>query len=161
VSKLGLTVTIPKTASGPQGPTGQVNNSSTDFVLANGQPARFIFANLNGTISAWNGGTAATIEATTPGAIYTGLAIAFTSSGNFLYAADGAQNRINDKFALQDLGAGAFVDPLLPTDLKLVPFNVQAIGGSIYVEYAPAGRPAQIAATEGQGAVAVFDPAGH
>src|SRR5262249_41036118 len=31
----------------------------------------------------------------------------------------------------------------------------------IYVTYAPAGRAAQVAATEGQGAVAVFDTAGH
>src|SRR5262249_39439661 len=52
-------------------------------------------------------------------------------------------------------------DPLLPSDLSLVPFNVQNIGGNIYVTYAPAGRAAQTAATEGQGAVAVFDTAGH
>src|SRR5262249_45014509 len=45
--------------------------------------------------------------------------------------------------------------------LRLVPFNVQNIGGNIYVTYAPAGRAAQTAATEGQGAVAVFDTAGH
>jgi hypothetical protein len=47
---------FPTTAAGPQGPTGQVFNSGTDFHLANGNPASFIFANLNGTISAWNGG---------------------------------------------------------------------------------------------------------
>jgi uncharacterized protein (TIGR03118 family) len=41
-----------------------------------------------------------------------------------------------------------------------VPFNVQNIGGDIYVTYAPAGRPAQIAATEGMGAVAIFDTSG-
>ena len=54
-------------------------------------PAHFIFANLNGTISAWNAGTAATLEATTPGAVYTGLAIASNTAGNFLYAANDAQ----------------------------------------------------------------------
>jgi len=42
-------IAIPTTAAGPQGPTGQAFNSGTDFVLANAQPARFIFANLNGT----------------------------------------------------------------------------------------------------------------
>src|SRR5260370_26890918 len=37
VSKLALTVTIPKTASGPQGPTGQVNNSNSEsFPVGNG-----------------------------------------------------------------------------------------------------------------------------
>jgi uncharacterized protein (TIGR03118 family) len=163
VSKVPLTVTIPKTAAGPQGLTGQVNNT-TSFLL-NGRPAAFIFANLKGTISAWNGGTAATIEATVPGAVYTGLAIATNGSGNsFLYAADGAQNRVdvfNGSFAPVSLGAGAFQDPLLPSDLSLVPFGIQNIGGSIYAAYAPAGRPAQTGATEGQGAVAVFDTAGH
>src|SRR5262249_38760531 len=118
VSKLGLTVTIPKTAAGPQGPTGQVNNNTTSFLL-NGSPAAFIFATLNGTISAWNRsvGTTAMIEATTAGAVYTGLAIATDASGNsFLYTANGAQNRIdvfNGSFAPVSLGAGAFQDPLL------------------------------------------------
>src|SRR5262249_35552791 len=165
VSKLGLTVTIPKTAAGPQGPTGQVNNNTTSFLL-NGSPAAFIFANLNGTISAWNRSvrTTAMIEATTAGAVYTGLAIATDASGNsFLYAANGAQNRIdvfNGSFAPVSLGAGAFQDPLLPSDLSLVPFNVQNVDGSIYVTYAPAGRAAQTGATAGQGAVAIFDTAG-
>ncbi len=48
----------------------------------------FIFANLNGTISAWDAGTVATVEATTPGASYTGLAIASNTAGSFLYAAN-------------------------------------------------------------------------
>src|SRR5947208_16355854 len=72
-------VAIPTNAAGPQGPTGQVSNSNTaSFQLAPGNTAtssRFIFANLNGTISGWAGGASATIEATTPGAVYTGLAI--------------------------------------------------------------------------------------
>ncbi len=156
-----LTVSIPKTASGPQGPTGQVNNSSGAFVVG-GAPANFLFANLNGTISAWNRGlgTAAQIAATTPGAVYTGLAIDNTSAR--LYAANGSQNRIDvfdGSFAAVNLGANAFKDPLLPAGL--VPFNVQNIGGNIYVTYSPAGRAAQIAATEGMGAVAVFDTSGN
>jgi uncharacterized protein (TIGR03118 family) len=162
VSKVPLNVAIPKTAAGPQGPTGQVNNDTSSFPV-NGKPAIFIFANLNGTISAWNGGNTATIEATTPGAVYTGLAIGTNATGSFLYAANGAQNRIDvfdGSFTPVKLPAGAFVDPLLPTDLNLVPFNVQNIGGLIYVTYAPAGRAAQVAATEGQGAVAIFDTSG-
>ena len=43
----------------------------------------------------------------------------------------------------------------------LVPFNVQNIGGKIYVTYAPVGaRPNQIGATAGHGAVAIFDENG-
>src|SRR5436309_1100467 len=62
-------VLIPTTATGPQGPTGQVNNSNTSsFPVKNGgdgKPARFIFANLNGTISAWDGGPTAIVQVTT------------------------------------------------------------------------------------------------
>jgi hypothetical protein len=72
-----LTVTIPTTSGGPQGPTGQVSNSGSSFPVGNGGdggPAAFIFANLNGTISAWDGGASAIVQHTTPGAVYTGLA---------------------------------------------------------------------------------------
>ncbi len=93
VSQVALQVTIPTTASGPQGPTGQVANATSAFPV-NGTAASFIFANLNGTISAWNNsaGTTAVISATTPGAVYTGLAQGTNASGAFLYAANGAQN---------------------------------------------------------------------
>jgi uncharacterized protein (TIGR03118 family) len=160
VSKLGLTVAIPTTASGPQGPTGQVNNNTSSF-LVNGRPAFFIFANLNGTISAWYTGGSATIEATTPGAVYTGLAIGSNATGDFLYAANDSKGTIdvfNSSFAPVNLGSNAFVDPSLPANL--VPFNVQNIGGKIYVTYAPTGHVNQLNATEGEGAVAVFDTSG-
>jgi uncharacterized protein (TIGR03118 family) len=161
VTKVGLTVAIPTTAVGPQGPTGQVNNASGAFMVGSA-PANFIFANLNGTISGWNAGagTTAQIAATTPGAVYTGLAIDNTSAR--LYAANGAQNRIDvfdGSFAPLSLGANAFVNPVLPAGL--VPFNAQNIGGNIYVTYAPAGRAAQTTAPEGMGAVAVFDTNGN
>jgi uncharacterized protein (TIGR03118 family) len=162
INKLGLTVNIPKTASGPQGPTGQVHNNTTAFVLANNKPAAFIFASLNGIISAWNGGNAASIEWTTPGAVYTGLTEATNTAGSFLYAADGAQNRIDvfdGTFKPHSFGPDAFVDP----DLKpgLVPFNVQFINGDIFVTYAPAGHAAQTGAQPGQGAVAAFTTSGR
>jgi hypothetical protein len=47
-------VNIPMTGSGPQGPTGQVSNTNTSsFLVGNGgdgNPAHFIFANLNGNL---------------------------------------------------------------------------------------------------------------
>ena len=171
VSKLPLEVAIPTTASGPQGPTGQVSNSTSSFRVVVGgvptDPATFIFANLNGTISAWASlattGPVAPVQVTTPGAVYTGLAIGSNASGPLLYAANGAQNRIdvfNGSFALVNLGPNAFVthDPRLT---GLVPFNAQNIGGDIYVTYAPPGRAAQISAPVGVGAVAVFDTSGN
>jgi uncharacterized protein (TIGR03118 family) len=163
VTKNSLTVTIPSTPPGPPvGPTGQVFNNQAPAFSVGGSPATFIFANLNGTISAWNNGagTMAVVEATTSGAVYTGLAIGSNASGPLLYAANGAGNRIdvfNGSFAPVNLGANAFANPFA----GLVPFNVQNIGGQIYVTYALPGRAAQIAATEGQGAVAIFDTSGN
>ena len=161
-------VGIPTTGAGPQGPTGIVSNSNTaNFQLTTGTPstsARFIFANLNGTISGWAGGLTSTVTATsTTGAVYTGLAIGQASSGAVLYAANsagtGGINVFNSSFTSVTL-AGGFVDPNLSPGL--VPFNVQNIGGSIYVTYAPSGPPTnQSGATAGQGAVAVFDENGN
>lgn len=155
-------VGIPMTATGPQGPTGQVSNGNTaSFQLTPGTAstsARFIFADLNGTISGWAGGLTSTIEVTTPGAIYTGLAI--NTAGTRLYAADSAGGHVNvfdSSFAPVSL-PGSFTDPTLPAGF--VPFNVQSIGGKIYVTYAPAGPAAQRAAAPGAGFVSVFDENG-
>ena len=156
-------VAIPTTAAGPQGPTGIVSNSNTSaFQLTPGTPstsARFIFANLNGTISGWAGGAGATVQATTPGAVYTGLAI--NSARTRLYAANGAEgagiNVFDSSFAPVSL-PGAFSDPNLPAGY--VPFNVQNINGKLYVTFAPAGRANQLAATPGMGVVSVFDENG-
>ncbi|MGE3784261.1 MAG: TIGR03118 family protein, partial [Alphaproteobacteria bacterium] len=152
-------VAIPTTPSGPQGPTGQVSNIGGGNFVVSGSPARFIFANLNGTISAWVPalGTTAAIQATTPGAVYTGLAI--SSGKDRLYAANTAGGRIDvfdSSFAPANLGASAFANPFP----GLVPFNVQQIGGKIYVTYAVPGLAAMRAAAEGSGAVAVFDENG-
>ena len=155
-------VAIPTTAAGPQGPTGQVNNTNTaSFQLTPGvasTSSRFIFADLNGTISGWAGGLSSTVMQSTPGAVYTGLAI--NSGGTRLYAADSAGGRVNvfdSTFAPLSL-AGSFTDPTLPSGF--VPFNVQSIGDRIYVTYAPAGLAAQRAATPGSGFVSVFDENG-
>jgi uncharacterized protein (TIGR03118 family) len=150
-------VAIPTTGSGPQGPTGQVFNTGGNFVVGT-QPARFIFANLNGTISAWNppAGTAAVIQATTPGAVYTGLAI--SSAADRLYAANVAGGGIDvfdSSFAPISL-PGAFQNPFP----GLVPFNVQQFDGKIYVTYAVPGLANMQAAPEGSGAIAVFDENG-
>ena len=155
-------VGIPTTAAGPQGPTGQVNNTNTaSFQLTPGDPstsARFIFANLNGTISGWAGGLTSTIKATTPSAVYTGLAI--NSAGTRVYAANGAGARVDvfdSSFNAVNL-PGSFLDPTLPSGF--VPFNVEDIGGKVYVTYVPAGLGAQRAATPGAGFVSVFDENG-
>ena len=85
---------------GGPGPTGQVANTNTSsFAVGNGgdgQFAHFIFANLNGTISAWDIGATALTQVTTPGAVYTGLAI--NQAQTRLYAANGAGSGSIDVF---------------------------------------------------------------
>src|SRR5207244_10822060 len=114
---------------------------------------RVLCAQPHGPISARNGQrTAALVQVTTTNAVYTGLAV--NDAHTRLYAADNAGGHINvfdSTFAPLNLGAGAFANPFP----GLVPFNVQSIGGDIYVTYALPGRPADIAAPEGSGGVAV------
>jgi uncharacterized protein (TIGR03118 family) len=148
------------------GPTGIVANSGMSFSVG-GAPAAFIFANLNGTIAAWNGSNinpatmnAATVVGGTQGAVFTGLAM--NSGGNLLYAANGAGSGsidvFNGSFGSTTV-SGNFVDPKLPTGY--VPFNVEDIAGKVYVTYALAGHGPQTTAVGGQGAVAVFDESGN
>ncbi|HEY4546101.1 MAG TPA: TIGR03118 family protein [Pedomonas sp.] len=162
-----LVVNIPQ--SGPvAGPTGQVFNGTSDFVLPNGAtpaPAAFLFANLDGSISGWNGSgdptQAVTVvpSGTVGPAAYTGLALASTDGGNFLYAANGATGQIDvfdAEFNPVTL-SGNFVDPNVPPGLQ--PFNIQNIDGLLYVTYAIPGQDS-LNAELGQGAVSVFAPDG-
>jgi uncharacterized protein (TIGR03118 family) len=157
-------VTIPGGGT-PNGPTGVVNNSNvagngvtgTGFTIIGQTPtpgaAAFIFDNLNGQISAWNGtignhGTAS-VQVTTTGASYTGLAIANNPSANIgtndlLYAADNASGTGHAKIAVFGQAnstsawapvslAGSFVDPNLPAGTA--PYNIQFLNGKLYVTY--------------------------
>jgi len=142
--KQGLIVTIPAPPGSPSGtlsePTGQVFNgfattNPTSF-LVNGNPARFIFATEGGTVAGWNGGTLASTQVNTPNASYTGLAIGASGTNPFLYAANFASGHIDPidgNWNLASLG-GSFTDPNLPAGYS--PFNVQNIGGQLYVAYA-------------------------
>jgi uncharacterized protein (TIGR03118 family) len=157
---------IPPGGAGAVGPTGQVNNNNPDpssFPVTGGDglTAHFMFANLNGTISAWDTGATAHIEATTSGAVYTGLAI--SHDGTKLYAANDAGSGSIDVFnsSWGRVASSGFATPAAISARGLVPFNVQDINGQVYVTYAPPGRPAQQNAALGQGAVAIFDESGN
>jgi uncharacterized protein (TIGR03118 family) len=168
VSATPFTVNIPTTASGPQGPTGQVANvSGSGFNVGNGgngKSANFIFANLNGSISAWNGApqTQAFTQTSVKGASFTGLAI--NQTGTRLFAANdagtGGIDVFNRSFNLESLGANAFATPTAIKSEGLVPFNVTDLGGNVFVTYAPSGHVPQTMATAGQGAVAEFSENG-
>ena len=170
-----LVVPIPPAATPPNGPTGQVNNNTTSFVITQtGTPtaAHFIFADLNGGIYAWAAApNPAQLQLSTvvPGAVYTGLAIGTAGGAPFLYAANGGATPGIEVFdgsfnnVTSTTFAGKFANPFSADGL--VPFNVQNIGGDIYVTYAPAtigaNRTPQTMATAGQGAVAEFDTNGN
>jgi uncharacterized protein (TIGR03118 family) len=130
---------VPPAAGGKQGsPTGIVFNSSTDFQISAGTPARFIFATEDGTISGWASGTNAIlmVDNSASEAIYKGLAIGNNGTANFLYAADfhGAKIDVFDAAFAPATLAGNFSDPTIPAGYA--PFNIQNIGGVLYVTYA-------------------------
>ncbi len=115
-------------------PTGMVFNSTTSFVV-NGKPVPYIFAGLDGTLSATNAANHAQIVAAVQGAVYTGLAIGTNRSGTFLFAANPNGGRIdvfNNTFQ-QVLLAGNFADPNLSSNYA--PFNVANVNGSLFVTY--------------------------
>lgn len=134
--KQGLIVLIPSASgAGPGSPTGIVFNGSQDFQVE-GWPAFFLFSTIDGTISGWapqSNPNAAIIAVTTPGAVYTGLAVTSNASGNFLYAADAANNVVDVYDASFNL-VNTLTDPSIPTGFSA--FNVQDINGVVYVTYA-------------------------
>lgn len=165
-----LVVTLPEVASGPANPTGIVFNGSTDFVVSSGGKsgaAAFIFAGEGGTLSAWSPAVGPTnaftvFDGSSANAVYKGLALAMSSSGNRLYAADFHNNRVDvfDKNFVKLSLPGAFQDALLPAGFA--PFGIQAIGTKIYVTYAK--QDIKMHDEEdgaGLGAVDVFDTDGN
>jgi uncharacterized protein (TIGR03118 family) len=166
VTATPFTVNIPTAASAPQGPTGQVantNNAAFDVGNGgNGASAKFIFANLNGSIAAWDNSphTQAITQTSVAGASFTGLAI--NQADTELFAANdagsGSIDVFNSSFA-QVTGAG-FATPAAIAAAGLVPFDVKDIGGNVFVTYAVAGHVPQTMATAGEGAVAEFSESG-
>jgi uncharacterized protein (TIGR03118 family) len=132
------------TGAGPGSPTGIVSNGSKDFEVQ-GSPTRFLFATLDGTISAWaksvNPNLAhIMVNNNSAGAQYTALAITTKSSGNLLYAADLAHALV-DVFDGSYSYVNSFTDPNLPPGFA--PFGLHGINGRVYVSFAPTnGNPA-------------------
>jgi uncharacterized protein (TIGR03118 family) len=160
----------PSSTSSPHGaPTGIVYNPGGGFdVSENGKTgsSEFLFATADGTISGWSPSvdpTHAIVEATDPGAIDLGLAIATDHEGQtLLYAADFAKGTIDvysQSFQLVTTLAGKFTDPNLPADYH--PFNIQVINNRLYVEYAPIDDVLAGTAAPGEGAVDLYNADGQ
>jgi uncharacterized protein (TIGR03118 family) len=148
-----LVVHLPPATGGTAfAPTGIVSNTTPDFVVSvpgKSAAAAFIYSGQGGMIAGWAQTvdvTNAVVMYTDPaGAMYTGLALANNGSGNFLYATDFHNNKVdvfNGSYAKQPSTATSFTfkDPALPAGYA--PFGIQALntgsGNSvqIYVTYA-------------------------
>lgn len=96
------------------------------------------------------------------GAIYKGLALASTTSGDRLYATDFHNAKvdvIDEDFELLSL-PGAFHDPSVPSGFA--PFGIHAIGERIFVTYAKQDdKSVDDVPGHGLGAVSVFDTDGN
>ena len=135
--KQSLVVTIPPASGNGLGtPTGIVYNGSSEFQIDNWTSA-FLFATLDGTISGWShfdpNNALIGVNNSSSGAVYTGLAITSHASGNFLYAADFWNNKV-------DVYDGTFNFVMSFTDTSLppgfAPFGIQDIGDQVYVAFA-------------------------
>jgi uncharacterized protein (TIGR03118 family) len=171
-----ITIPPPSPGGDPSTPTGQVFNPSQAtgaFMLANGSPAAFLFATEDGTIAGWNGAAktqaiiavnnsenlAAGNSALGTGAVYKGLAIAQTTGGTLLYAANFSHGTV-DVFDQNFKQVKSFTDHHLPPGYA--PFNVQVLGDKLYVTFAlqDAAKHDDVAGA-GHGFVDEFDLSGH
>jgi uncharacterized protein (TIGR03118 family) len=140
-------------------PTGVVfNGSPTDFLLNKGTPAGlpalFIFSTEDGTISGWNPGANVAAGAKPPSvnavlevdnsdkgsknsAVYKGMTSGEIDGQKVLYVTNFRSARVevyDTNFRRVHLREEAFDDDSIPRDFA--PFNIQNIGGSIFVTYA-------------------------
>ncbi|MBS0393072.1 MAG: TIGR03118 family protein [Proteobacteria bacterium] len=174
-----LVVSFPAGAGGTTfDPTGVVFNTTTSFVVSSAgksAAAKFLFVGEGGMIAGWSPTVDATnavvMYADAGGAVYKGLAIANNGSGDFLYATDfhnGKVDVFDASFARQAPTATsfAFTDPTLPAGYA--PFGIAALktgaGGAvqIFVTYAQQLPPDNHdnANGAGLGLVDVFDANG-
>ncbi|MEI6945906.1 TIGR03118 family protein [Paraflavisolibacter sp. H34] len=158
-------VAIPSPAGATGGmPTGIVLNNAgpNDFMLSNGARAAFIFAGADGILSGWNGAAgnmALAIKNNSATAAYTGLAIGQWAGRHYLYAANFRAGKINVWDAKFDSVSMYFYDHGLPEGYA--PFNIQNIGGKLFVTYAKVGEDGRAVKEEGKGYVAVYTTSGQ
>jgi uncharacterized protein (TIGR03118 family) len=181
-----ITVPPPGFAPGTQSaPTGVVfNGSPTDFLLDKGTPAGlsavFIFATEDGTISGWNSGANLAAGAKPPslnavlevdnsekggpnGAVYKGATSAEINGHRFLYVTNFRSAKVevyDTNFKRVHLDDDAFEAEDIPHGFA--PFNVQNIGGTLFVTYAKQDAPRHDpVGGAGFGFVELFTPGGR
>src|SRR2546422_8653178 len=166
-------VTVPPPMGSPAGtqstPTGVVfNGSPTDFLVAPGKSSHFIFATEDGTISGWNSGQNAVLvvdnsdNGSANGAVYKGATSGEINGNKFLYVTNFRSAKVevyDTNFKRVHLGEDAFNAEEIPRGFA--PFNIQNIGGSLFVTYAEqdAARHDDVAG-DGLGFVEIYTPTG-
>jgi uncharacterized protein (TIGR03118 family) len=171
-------VAVPNAPSqpAPGSPSGiMFNGSTTDFLLAPGAPAVFIFVTEDGTIQGWNPGVNrasavivvdhSQVPNAANGAVYKGATIAEIDGNEYILVANFRSGKIDvfdANFKQVHFPEERFDDDNIPRDYA--PFNVQGVGPNIYVTYAkqdgPRHDPVQ-PGRPGDGFVTVFDRHGR
>ena len=153
----GLRVLIPTAGNGPQSPTGANGPGTPTGVVwsastsgefqVQGWPSIFLFATMDGTISGWTfqsnpNQAILAVDNSSSKASYTGLAITNKASGNFLYAADNANNKVDvydGNFSPVTAASDAFsaaIAAAVPAGFAA--FGIRDIDGLVYVTFASA-----------------------
>jgi uncharacterized protein (TIGR03118 family) len=167
------TVTVPPPGFAPgtqSAPTGVVfNGSPTDFLIAPGKAAIFIFATEDGTISGWAGGQNAVLvvdnsdNGGSDSAVYKGATSAEVKGKRFLYVTNFRSAKVevyDTNFKRVHLDEDAFEAEGVPRGFA--PFNVQNIGGTLFVTYAKQDAPRHDpVGGDGLGFVELFTPSGR
>jgi len=149
---------VPLVVHVPMHPTGAV-------FWGTGIRARFVFDTEAGQIRGWlpaqGNQTIVLADRSAVGAIYKGLALATTATGDRFYATDFHNARVDvfdANFNLVTIN-GAFVDSDLPSGYA--PFGVQTIGSRVFVTYAKQDAEATDEVHgQGRGFVDAYDTSG-
>ena len=129
--KQGLVVSIP----GDGTPTGTVFSNIAGMFNSDA----FLFASEDGTVSGWRGllgATAETLQPADAANVYKGIALGVVGSDAYAYLANfrsGSIDVLKGTAGAPNL-AGSFIDGTLPSGYA--PFDIQNLGGSLYVTYA-------------------------
>jgi uncharacterized protein (TIGR03118 family) len=141
-------VTIPSVVPGQTGaPSGVVFSGTSDF-----GGSKFIFASEEGIILAWSSGNSASkvADRSATGAVYKGIAIVKDENSNILCLTNfraGTVDIFDKNFNF--IGNDRFVDPGIPAGFA--PFNIQSIGGKVYITYAKQKLPDKMDDQKGPG----------
>jgi uncharacterized protein (TIGR03118 family) len=182
-------ITVPPPAFEPNAastPTGVVfNGSPTDFILNTGKSAHFIFVTEDGTISGWAGGPKAVRQVdnsdngSANGAVYKGATSGEIDGHKFLYVTNFRSAKVEvydtnfkrvhlDDDAFNPNGDGDRDDRRGRDEREadripegFAPFNVQNVGGTLFVTYAKQDAPRHDpVGGDGFGFVEIFTPEG-